>query len=148
MKVGIASDHAGYDTKEQIKNYLKENNYEVIDYGTLNKESTDYPKYAFLLTDAVNNSDVERGILICHTGVGMSIAANKVKGIRCAKVDDVMEAILCREHNNANIIALSARKNLFELKNIIIAYLKANFSNEDRHLRRINMIMEKENNDN
>lgn len=148
MKIGIASDHAGYDTREQIKNYLKENNYEVIDYGTFNKESTDYPKYAFLLTDAVNNSDVERGILICHTGIGMSIAANKVKGIRCAKVDDVMEAILCREHNNANIIALSARKNIFELKNIIMAYLKANFSNDDRHLRRINMIMEKENNDN
>lgn len=148
MKIGIASDHAGYDTKELIKNYLKENNYEVIDYGTFNKESTDYPKYALLLTDAVNNNDVERGILICYTGIGMSIAANKIKGIRCAKVDDVMEAILCKEHNDANIISLSARKNIFELKNIIKAYLQANFSNEDRHLRRINMMMEKENNDN
>ena len=139
MKIGIASDHAGYLKKVKIIKYLSKK-YEVMDYGTYNKDSVDHADYRKKKKNTLNNNEIELGILICYTGIGMSIAANKIKGIRCAKVDNTKEAILTREHNNANVIALSARKSTLELKDIIDKFLTTKFSNEERHLRRINKL--------
>ena len=94
--IGIASDHAGYEVKKEIIEFLKSNNYDVIDYGTDSNESVNYPNYAFKIGEDVVNKKIEKGILICKTGIGMSIACNKVKGIRCSKVDSKEEAILTR----------------------------------------------------
>lgn len=136
--IGIASDHAGYEIKKVLIDYLKNKNYEVKDYGCNDTTSVDYPVYAFKLCEDINSLD--KGILICTTGIGMSIAANKVKGIRCAKVDTVDEAVLTRMHNNSNVIALSALKNVEEIEKIIDAFLETSFSNEERHIRRNNMV--------
>lgn len=140
MKIGIASDHAGYKVKEIIKKYLQEIHYTVIDYGTYNEDSVDYPNYAFKVCDAINDNEIDFGILICYTGIGMSIAANKRKGIRCAKVDNITEAKLTREHNNSNVLALSALKDIETLKIIVKTYLETKFTNEERHVRRIKLI--------
>lgn len=142
--IGIASDHAGYLVKKELINYLKELNYDVIDYGTDSEESVDYPVYAFKVGEAVINKEVEKGILICKTGIGMSIACNKVKGIRCSKVDNKEEAELTRLHNDSNVLALSAMKNIEELKEIIKIYLDTDFSNGERHLNRIKEITDYE----
>ena len=139
MRVGIASDHKGYLKKAKLIKCL-EKEFDVIDYGTNSEASVDYSDYAEkLCLDLVKNK-IEFGILICYTGIGMSIAANKIKGIRCAKVDNVTEAKLCRLHNNANVIAVSSRKSFYEIKRILIKFLKTDFSNEERHIRRINKI--------
>ena len=142
MKIGIASDHAGYETKQILIEYLKELNYEVLDYGTNNLDSVDYPLYAFKVCDGVINKQIDFGILVCYTGIGMSMASNKRKGIRCAKVDNVNEAKLARLHNNSNILALSALKDIELLKKITKVYLETQFSNDSRHIRRINMLEE------
>ena len=135
----IASDHAGYDTKEQLKKFLKENNYEVEDLGTNSKESVDYPDFAIKLANRVIKEKT-LGLLICGTGIGMSIACNKVKGIRCAKVSDELEAKLCKEHNNANVIALSSRLPQSLCNSIVKIYLETPFSNDERHIRRLDKI--------
>ena len=142
MIVGIANDHAGVKRKNEIISYLNELGYEVKNYGTDTEESTDYPLYAFKIGEAINNNEINFGILICHTGIGMSIAANKVKNIRCAKVDNKEEAFLSRSHNNANVIALNDSKNIEEVKEIIKTFLETKFSNEERHERRVNLINE------
>ena len=139
MKIGIGSDHGGYLVKEEIKKYLQEK-YEVIDFGTDSEESTDYPIYAHLVGEAIQDGNVDYGVVICRTGIGMSIACNKMKGIRCAKVDNIEEASLTRLHNNSNVIALSANKNIEELKQLIDTFLTTSFSNEERHIRRIDML--------
>lgn len=139
MKIGIASDHRGYNKKEKIIKYLKKMGYEVIDYGTNSEKSVDHPIYAFKLCENVENS-VEKGILFCGTGIGMSIAANKVRGIRCAKVSSVREARLSREHNNANVIALSSSMSLLRTKKIIDTFLKTNFLNEEKYVKRNKMV--------
>lgn len=139
MKIGIASDHRGYNKKEKIIKYLKEIGYDVIDYGTNNEQSVDHPIYAFKLCEDVENS-VEKGILLCGTGIGMSIAANKVKGIRCAKVSSIKEAKLSRQHNNANVIAMSADMSLFKTKKIIDLFLKTDFLNEEKYIKRNKMV--------
>ena len=139
MKIGIASDHQGYTKKEKIINHLKKIGYDVIDYGTNDEKSVDHPVYAFKLCEDVENS-VEKGILLCGTGIGMSIAANKVKGIRCAKVSSVNEARLSREHNNANVIAMSASMPLFKMKKVINTFLTTNFLNEEKYIKRNKMV--------
>ncbi len=139
MKIGIGSDHGGYLAKEELKKYLQ-SKYEVIDFGTNSEESTDYPKYAFLVGEAIQKKNIELGILICKTGIGMSIACNKVKGVRCAKVDNMEEASLTRLHNNSNVIALSANKNIEQLKQLVDTFLTTSFSNEERHQRRNEMV--------
>ena len=144
MKIFIASDHAGYDVKELIKNDLQ-NEYEIIDLGTTSNESVDYPNYAFNVGTNVVENPTSLGILICGTGIGMSIACNKVKGIRCAKVANASEASLTRLHNNANVIALSSKMDYQELIKCINVFLTTPFSNEERHIRRINKITEYEN---
>ncbi len=138
--IGIASDHAGFELKEKLKKELKD--YQIIDYGTMVDTSVDYPDYAFKIGESIANKGIKLGILICKTGIGMSIACNKVRGVRCAKVDNVEEAKLTRLHNNSNVIAVSAlNKNALE---IVKTFLDTEFSNEERHIRRINKITEYE----
>lgn len=138
--IGIASDHAGFELKEKLKKELKD--YQIIDYGTMVDTSVDYPDYAFKIGESIANKGIKLGILICKTGIGMSIACNKVRGVRCAKVDNVEEAKLTRLHNNSNVIAISAlNKNALE---IVKTFLDTEFSNEERHMRRINKITEYE----
>lgn len=145
MKIGIASDHQGYKLKSKLINYLKKEKIEVIDYGTKSEESTDYPDYAFKIGEEIINKNISRGILICGSGIGMSIACNKVKGIRCAKVDNKNEAYMTRKDNDANVIAISGRLSLWNAKRIINTFLKTKYANIDRYNRRLNKIKEYEN---
>ena len=137
MKIGIASDHRGVILKEKIKNYLNDR-YQIIDYGTNSIESVDYPQYAYKIGESVRDNKIDLGILICGTGIGMSIACNKVKKVRCAKVTTKEEAFLARSHNNANVIAISENTNNY--KEIIDTFLNTDFSNEEKHKRRVEMI--------
>ena len=137
MKIGIASDHRGVILKEKIKNYL-DDKYKIIDFGTNSIESVDYPKYAFKIGESIKDNKIDFGILICGTGIGMSIACNKVKKVRCAKVDNKEEAYLARSHNNANVIALS--ENVTNYKEIIDTFLTTDSSKEEKHQRRVAMI--------
>lgn len=140
--IGIGSDHAGYELKEKIKKYLNELDYQVIDYGTMVNTSVDYPDYAFKVGESIASKGIQLGILVCKTGIGMSIACNKVKGVRCAKVDNVEEAYLTRFHNNSNVLAISSMNpNALE---IVKTFIETKFSNEERHVRRINKISEYE----
>lgn len=140
MKVGIANDHRGFKLKNEILDYLKSLGYEVINYGSDTEEPVDYPIYAFKIGEAVKKGEIDRGILICRTGIGMSIACNKVKGVRCAKVDNVEEAALTRLDNDANVIAISYVKDITEIKEMIKTFLEIKFSDEERHHRRVNLI--------
>lgn len=136
--IGIASDHGGFKLKQEIISYLKELGYPVIDYGTMVEESVDYPEYAFKVGEAIQNKGINFGIIICTTGIGMSIACNKVVGVRCAKVDNLEEAKMTRLHNDSNVLALSASNK--NAKEIVKIFLETEFSNEERHIRRVNMI--------
>lgn len=140
MKIVIASDHKGYHLKTTLITYLTKKGYEIMDLGTDSVLSTDYPKYAFLLGDAITKKEAECGIVICGTGIGVSIACNKVKGVRCAKVDNIKEAELTRLHNDANVLALNGGMISFKAKDIVDVFLKTNFSNEERHVKRLKMI--------
>ena len=140
MKIGIGNDHRGYKLKKELVEFLTNLGYEVVNYGSDTEESVDYPVYAFKVGEAVKNKEVDRGILICRTGIGMSIACNKVKGVRCAKVDNVEEAALTRLDNDSNVIAISYVKEIAEIKEIIKTWLEIKFSDEERHKRRINLI--------
>ena len=108
MKIGIASDHGGFALKEIIKKEFKDK-VEIIDYGTDSEESVDYPDFGQALGKAVVKGEVERGIVICGTGIGISIAANKVKGVRCALCNDLFSAQMSRRHNDANVLAMGGR---------------------------------------
>ena len=144
MKVGIVSDHRGYELKKELVKELT--NYELIDYGTYSTESVDYPDYAFLLGDKVVKKEVDYGIAICGSGIGISIACNKVNGIRCAKVNTVLDAKMTRLDNDANVIALSAKTNKNDAIELINTFLETNFSTEERHINRINKIKNYEEN--
>lgn len=139
-KIGLASDHRGYHLKQKITIYLKKKGYTVIDYGADSPVSSDYPVPAFKLGKGINNGEVEKGIAICGSGIGISIACNKVRGIRCAKVNNTKEVRQARRDNNANIIALSGKMPLIRAKDIIDVYLKTKFKGEERHQRRIDML--------
>lgn len=140
MKVGIANDHGGVKVKQELLLYLKKLGYEVINYGTDTEDAVDYPIYAFKVGEAIKNHEIEAGILICKSGIGMSIAANKVKGVRCAKIETKEDAIVTREHNHSNVIALSARTDILTIKEIVKSFLETAYSNEERHVRRVYMI--------
>jgi ribose 5-phosphate isomerase B len=145
MKVAVGSDHGGYTLKEQIKTFLHEKNIEFVDLGTDSSQSVDYPDFGKKVGLEVMKGDVDFGIVFCGTGIGISIAANKVKGIRAALVYDTETARLAKEHNNANIIALGGRTTSFEsAKEMIESYLNASF--EPRHQNRINKITKMEGN--
>ena len=140
MKIGVGADHRGYKTKDKLVKYLKKKNVEYVDFGTNSVDSADYNDYAYLVCKAVLDGEVDRGILICGTGIGMSIAANKMKGIMCAKIDNSKEARLCIEHNHANVIAFSASKSSIEMKDMIDEFLKASPIEEEKYIRRIEKI--------
>lgn len=145
MKIAIGNDHAAVDLKNEIKTYLEELGHEVVDLGTNTKDSCNYPEYGEKVGRAVVAGEVECGVLICGTGVGISIAANKVKGVRAAVCSEPTTARLVKEHNNANIIAFGARIVGDETaKEIVKAYLDAEFLG-GRHETRIHMIQEIEN---
>ena len=144
MKIAIGSDHQGFKLKVELKEKLQELNYEVSDFGCFSEDSCDYPDYAVVVAEAVANGDYSRGILICKTGIGMSIAANKVPGVLAALVCDEEMAKLASEHNNANIICLNSNLNQNKTMKIVTIWLNTPFGWE-RHLRRINKIKEIEN---
>ena len=143
MKLGITSDHRGYNLKEKLIKKLNQD-YEVIDYGCKNTESVDYPDYAFKLGKALTNKEIDFGIAICGSGIGISIACNKVKGIRAARVTNIEDVIETRTDNDANIICLNEKMNEIDAYNLIISFITTPFSNIDRHIRRINKIKEYE----
>ena len=145
MKLGFASDHRGYKLKEQLKNYFK-NYLEIVDFGTDSEESTDYPDYAFKLGEAVRDKEVDFGVAICGSGIGISIACNKVKGVRCAKVSNTEEVIATRTDNDSNIIAFGEKTPYNIAINLIKAFLNTPSSKEEKHQRRINKIKEYEEN--
>ena len=141
MKIAIASDHGGYQLKEEIKKYLEGRSIEVVDLGTNSEESVDYPIYGKACGEAVMSGKADRGIVCCGTGIGISIAANKVKGIRAALCTDCFTAEATRQHNDANILALGGRVvgPGLALK-IVDTFLDTPFSNAERHKRRIELI--------
>lgn len=142
MKIGIISDHRGYELKKEILKKIK--NVEFVDYGTNSKDTVDYPDYAFKLGKAINKKEVDLGIAICGSGIGMSIALNKVKGIRCARVTTIKDVIVTKKDNNANVIAFSSEINFNKVVRMIEEFINTQFLNEERHIRRINKIMEYE----
>jgi len=140
MKIGIGSDHAGFDMKNFIKKGLEKEGYELIDYGTYIKKSVDYPDFASKVAEGIMKKEIEKGILICGTGIGMSIAANKFKGIRAARCCSIYDAVLARQHNDANILTLGGRLTGNNLAlEISKTFLETPFL-KGRHLRRVNKI--------
>lgn len=140
MKIALGADHGGVDLKNEIKSYLEKKGYEVKDFGTNSHESCDYPDIALPVAESVVAKEVDFGILICGTGIGISIAANKVPGIRAALCSDTFSAHATREHNNANILAMGQRVVGTGLAlDIVETFLNAKFEG-DRHINRINKI--------
>lgn len=146
MKIAIASDHRGYPLKTELIKYLTKKNYEIVDMGTNSTEMVDYPEYAFKLGESVANKEVDFGIVVCGTGIGISIACNKVIGVRCAKVDNMKEAELTRKDNDANVLALNGSMPLYRAKDIVDTFFKTEFTNVERYVNRINAISKYENN--
>ena len=139
-KISIGSDHGGFEYKDVIKNFLTNEGYEVIDEGTYSKESCDYPEIAKQVAKKVSTGEVSRGILICGSGIGMSIAANKVKGIRAALCSEATSARLSREHNNSNVLCMGQRLIGETMAvEIVKVWLNTEFSG-GRHQNRIDMI--------
>jgi len=139
MKIGIANDHHGIELKQRIIDYLNKNNIEYINYGCDVVDNVDYVDYALKLCDGINKHEVDLGILICGTGIGMSIVANKVKNIIAAKVNTPREASLAREHNMANVMTLAEYTE--NLEEILDNFIKTEPSKEERHKRRIEKIL-------
>lgn len=143
--ISLGCDHGGYDLKEKVKKHLEERGIAVKDCGCYSKASCDYPEFSRAAAKAVASGECEKGIVICTTGIGISIAANKVAGIRCALCSDSLSAKMTRLHNNANMLALGAGivgENL--AMEIVDTFLDTEFSNEDRHIRRVNLIENQE----
>lgn len=142
MKIAIGNDHTAVDLKMEVMEYVKSLGHEVVNMGTDSRESCHYPEYGEKVGRAVANKEVDCGILICGTGVGISLAANKIKGVRCGVCSDTTTAHLIKEHNNANIIAFGARiVGNEQAKDIVKAYLEAEFMG-GRHQIRVDMISE------
>lgn len=144
--IAMASDHGGFALKETLREYLTGKGYEVEDFGCHSTDSMDYPDTALPAAEAVASGEADRGIFVCTTGIGVSICANKVKGIRCALCTDTECARMTREHNDTNILALGA-KNVNEAlaKEIADIWLETEFSGAERHARRIGKITQYEN---
>jgi ribose 5-phosphate isomerase B len=143
MKIGIANDHRGYSLKQEIYDYIHALGYSCVDYGTDSNISVDYVDYAVKLCKGIINGEVDIGILICGTGIGMSIAANKIKGIRCARVVNVDEARLAKEHNMANVLAIG--EDIEDVESVISAFINTDYSKDERHIRRVDKIKKIEN---
>lgn len=139
--IAIGSDHGGFDLKQKVMAHLKERGLEYKDYGCADKSSCDYPIYGAAVARAVASGECDRGIVICTTGIGISITANKVKGIRCALCGDPVSARLTREHNDANVLAMGASIIGESVAlTIVDTFLDTEFSGVERHLRRVNLI--------
>ncbi|WP_293758052.1 ribose 5-phosphate isomerase B [Vallitalea sp.] len=139
--IAIGSDHGGFELKQEVIKYLEANKIEYKDYGCYNQNSVDYPDFAKHVCKAIVDKECDKGILICGTGIGISMAANKVKGIRAALCHDCFSAKATREHNDANVLALGGRIVGVELALMIVdIFLNTEFSNDERHIRRINKI--------
>ena len=146
MKVAIGCDHGGINLKPVLIDYLEKKGIEYKDFGTFSKDSCDYVDYAVPVAEAVANGEFDKGILICGTGIGMSIAANKVKGIRCGHCHDVFSAKMTRLHNDANVLAMGERViGPGLMVEIVDAFLSTDFSGDTRHARRIAKINQVEN---
>lgn len=142
MKIAIGADHAGYRLKDELVPFIQSLGHEIMDVGCSCDQSVDYPDYALPVCDLVKTGQAERGILICGTGIGMSIAANKVKGIRCALVHDMFSAKATREHNDTNVLAMGERViGPGVAQEIIRIWLETPFSNGERHIGRVNKVM-------
>ena len=141
MKIALGSDHGGLSLKNEIIKHLQAKGYELQDFGTKTSDSCDYPDYALKVAEEVAAKNFDFGILICGTGIGISIAANKVPGIRAALCSDTFSAHATREHNDANVLAMGARVIGEGLAiEIVKAFLGTDFSNDERHIRRIKQI--------
>lgn len=141
MKIAVGSDHAGYKAKEMVKDFLKRKNIEVKDFGTNSEESVDYPDFAYPVAEAVARGEYDRGILVCGSGVGVTIVANRVRGVRAVLAYDTYTAKQSREHGDANVLTLAGRKmTRAKVDKIVDTWLKTKFSDEERHKRRINKI--------
>ena len=142
MKIAIGCDHGALDLKNAVVAHLEKQGHQVTDFGTYTLDSCDYPDYAVQAAKAVADGSCERGIVLCTTGIGVSIAANKVKGIRCALLSDVMSARMTREHNDTNVMAIGAGVvgQMLALQ-IVDTWLGTEFSHDARHQRRIDKVM-------
>lgn len=144
--IAVASDHGAYDLKESIKAHLEKKGLAYKDFGCYDKSSCDYPDFAGPAAKAVAAGECDRGIVVCTTGIGVSIAANKVHGVRCALLSDVMSARLTREHNDTNMMAIGAGVTGEKLAlEIVDTWLDTPFSSDARHQRRIDKVMALEN---
>lgn len=142
MKIAIACDHGAYEYKEIVKKMLREEGHEIEDFGCYGTDSVDYPDYAGPAAQSVADGKNDRGIVICGTGIGVSIAANKINGVRCALCGDTVSAKLTREHNDSNVLAMGQRIIGEELmKEIVRVWMHTEFSHDDRHQRRIDKVM-------
>lgn len=141
MKIAIASDHRGVEYKKELIEYLEGNNHEIIDCSPKNTDTDDYPDFAFKVCKKVVDKEAEIGILVCRTGIGMSIAANKVKGIRCAKINSIEDATLCRNDNGANVMTFNYTDGIENIKQYVDAFISAEVLNDERHKRRVNKII-------
>lgn len=140
MKIALGADHGGYELKNEIRTHLEAQGIEVIDFGTHSKDSVDYPRFGFLVGDAVTRGEADLGIVVCGTGLGISMAANKVPGIRAAVCTETYSARMAREHNNANILALGGRVTGVGLAlDIVDIFVKTPFAG-GRHARRVDLI--------
>ena len=146
MKITIGSDHGAVELKDAVKKVLAEFDVEINDVGTFGNDAADYPDIAEKVCAEVVSGNAERGIVLCGTGIGISIAANKIKGIRCALCNDVFSAKMSREHNNANVLAMGGRVlGIGVAGEIVRAWLTTDFSGDERHNRRIDKISALEN---
>lgn len=139
MKIALASDHRGYNLKQELIKSLK-NNYEILDLGTNSTESVDFPKFGILLGETIRDKKADIGIAICGTGIGISIATNKVKDIMCAKIDSLKDAKLAKEHNHANILALRGDLKPKKALKMIETFVQAKENSEEKYKRRIKEI--------
>ena len=141
MKIALACDHGAYDLKETVKKHLTEKGYEVKDFGTNSKDSCDYPDFAGPAAQAVASGECDKGIVLCTTGIGVSITANKVKGVRCALLSDLLSAKMTRQHNDTNVMAMGAAivGEMLALQ-IVDTWLGTEFEG-GRHQRRVDKIM-------
>ena len=140
MRIALAADHAGYSLKDELVAWLRDAGHEVSDLGTNGPESVDYPEFGAKLANAVATGQAERGIVVCGSGIGVSIAVNRNPGCRCARVDEPLSATLSREHNDANVLALGARLIGSDMaKDCVLAFLNTQFAG-GRHQRRVNQL--------
>ncbi len=143
MKIAVCCDHGGLALKNAVKKHLLQNGHEVTDFGTTNEISCDYPDFALIAAEAVAKGECERGVFVCTTGIGISIAANKVPGIRCALCGEPLSAKMTRLHNDANVLALGGGHTGVNLAlDIVDTFLNTPFSAEEKHQRRIDKITE------